>query len=187
MHLSDLKLAWPEAAITHDITGTELQRIAIVATDSGNAYHIWENETWWRDEHAAELAAIWIPVDQAIVRAIQAHSFWKRGYTAVIPKNCGFEVTLQDCKIAWVKGGSFYINACHASLVLTCSRLNATLQSISPKFDGYFIYRDGQFGYENGGVFGYQQGNTFHELNRNTEYRVVSRYSGKTVEFVPVN
>ena len=45
----EFKRAWPDYPDTHDISDTELDRIAARATDVTDAERIWDNEAWWRD------------------------------------------------------------------------------------------------------------------------------------------
>ena len=51
MRTIDLAEAWPDYAGTHDISHTELARIASVSGGAVEAGEIWENEDWWTDEN----------------------------------------------------------------------------------------------------------------------------------------
>lgn len=49
MTTQDLLRAWPDAAATHDVSDTEIARIAAAARDLADAERIWRNEDWWLD------------------------------------------------------------------------------------------------------------------------------------------
>ena len=52
MSPEDLAKAWPDYAGTHDISDTELARIASRSANVAEADEIWENEDWWTDENS---------------------------------------------------------------------------------------------------------------------------------------
>ena len=52
MRTFDLAEAWPDYAGTHDISDTELARIASRSANVGEADKVWENEDWWTDENS---------------------------------------------------------------------------------------------------------------------------------------
>ena len=54
MTVHDLKQAWPEYPSTHDVTDSELARIARKALDVDHAHWIWENTSRWTDSNNPE-------------------------------------------------------------------------------------------------------------------------------------
>ena len=54
MTVHDLKQAWPEYPATHDITDSELERIARAASCADHANDIWSNHLWWADSNNPE-------------------------------------------------------------------------------------------------------------------------------------
>ena len=48
----ELAREWPDCAGTHDISDTELARIASRSANVAEADEIWENEDWWTDENS---------------------------------------------------------------------------------------------------------------------------------------
>ena len=49
MRKIDLQRVWPEYWATHNISDTELARIAAKSADVEDAILIWTNEDWWTD------------------------------------------------------------------------------------------------------------------------------------------
>lgn len=47
---ADLRRAWPEYSVTHNISESELERIGDYSTDVAHAQRVWENDRFWRDD-----------------------------------------------------------------------------------------------------------------------------------------
>ena len=51
MRVIDLERAWPMYWQSHNVTDSELRRIATRAETVDEAQAIWEDQSWWRDRN----------------------------------------------------------------------------------------------------------------------------------------
>ena len=72
MSPGDLAKAWPDYAETHDISDTELARIASMSRDAVRAGEIWENEDWWRDESEVAVKPLENEIEWWIARGVES-------------------------------------------------------------------------------------------------------------------
>ena len=83
MRVIDLERAWPMWWQSHNVTDSELSRIAGMATDVTDAQAIWEHESWWRDNNLRHrISEVQEMIRTEIANALEDH------YTEDVARPC---------------------------------------------------------------------------------------------------
>ena len=114
MRTIELKRVWPDHAATHDISDTELRRIASTSPDIDAAKWTWKNELWWQDDLSNDIGHLKIE---------DVNEAFEQCRAASAPVSDELDAALDPC-LEWKPGTAVRLH----SVVDVVTGLNATLR-----------------------------------------------------------